>query len=108
MTQDSSLTRNQILDLRSDLDRLWPTAKCLGEATLVKTAAKNDYPADAAAYFWCELIRASGTPSEGEPGVFTPSGRHLFALNLGSQIPPAGTILLAVLAGSRWTIRYDG
>jgi hypothetical protein len=82
-----------------------PTA---GAASLLgQTVAVSTYPTTAAVYYGITPVGALGTQTEGSAGTFTPGTATFFALNLGTEIPPVGTLILLTLAGNRWVFRYD-
>ena len=79
------------------------------EAALVQTKAAGSYPTNANAFYACTPLRVDGAEVEGAPVAFVPEpSRTIFAYNLGSKVPPAGTKAVAHSCGGRWTFRYDG
>ena len=86
-----------------------PGGPVTGGALVVQTATKDTYPAAAAAYYYCEIVAVSGAEVEGGTATLTALGQYLYAYNVGSAVPAAGTTLLAVPDGrGRWTISYNG
>jgi hypothetical protein len=79
-------------------------APCL----IAQTVAVRSYPTTAASYFGCKPQTILGAEVEGGAATITPDGGVFYALNLGSAIPPAGTMILVTFVGNRWAFRYDG
>jgi hypothetical protein len=79
-----------------------------GACLVARTTTLNNYPATATSFFACNPITVLGAEVESGAGIKTASSSAFLALNLGSAIPPAGTEIIATLAGGRWVFRYDG
>ena len=61
------------------------------------------------AFYACVPLSIDGPEIEGATASFTTEGtRTMYALNVGTQVPPVGTIIIAHACGGRWTFRYDG
>lgn len=75
---------------------------------LAQTVVVNSYPTTAACYYGCQPQRILGAEVEGGAATLTPDGGAFYALNLGSAVPPAGTMVVATFVGNRWVFRYDG
>lgn len=105
-------------DLRADRDRIAQLADAIDRspygqsegATLlvVKTVQETTYPAIAASTFACQVQTPGGPETEGALGSLVATTAALYAFNLGSALPPQGTLLLATQVGDRWVIHYDG
>lgn len=104
-----STMRRRHADLEDDADaRPGVTVNC-APVLAVATYAKSSYPATASAYYACHPIAVSGAESEGSAVVTTTdTAQTVYALNLGSAVPPAGTKLLITMAGGRWEFVYNG
>lgn len=77
-------------------------------AILLKTKTLATYPTSAARYYACDVVKPGGTESEGSTGVLSvESGTVVYALNLGSAIPPSGTYLIGNNIDGRIVFRYD-
>lgn len=75
---------------------------------LAQTVAVRSYPGTAASYFGCQPQTILGAEVEGGAATITPDGGTFFALNVGSAVPPVGTLVVATFVGNRWVFRYDG
>jgi hypothetical protein len=76
---------------------------------VVQTTTVETYPTVPLSYFAVNPVSIDGEAKEGQPATFTVDSTRIFAvLNLGSQVPPSGTKLIAVSSGGRWTMQYDG
>ena len=75
---------------------------------LAQTTTVSTYPTVAATFFGCLPVTAMGTETEGTAGTLTTGSGVLYALNLGTAIPPSGTMLLVTFTDHRWVFRYDG
>ena len=109
MTIEATKLRRRHDDLVEETDRR-PRGVSTGCACmLVKTATKTTYPTTAGAFYYCQAEGVLGAESEGSAGTTSgDTGSFLYALNLGTQIPPAGTLVVVSFVASRWVFRYDG
>jgi hypothetical protein len=99
--------------LSDALDRSGDQGAAANAAIVGVTTAITAYPTVAGAFYGITPQRITGTNNEGDPGVFAselPDGAttQMVALNVGSQIPPAGTKVICEAVGGRWAFRYDG
>lgn len=108
--QDARILRDRQAVHSDALDRtLAGGPNVASAAILAKTTTITTYPTAAAAYYAVIPADAGGTETEGQPASYVPrTGNVLLALNLGSQIPPAGTYVICHAVGGRWVFRYDG
>jgi hypothetical protein len=89
--------------------RLVPFAEEGAVAILAQTRIAVSYPTVPAAFYACSPLQVDGPETEGAVATFTEdSSRMINAFNLGTQIPPPGTRIIAHDCGGRWTFRYDG
>ena len=95
---------------RAAVDRLAPFAEDGAVAVLAQTKAVSSYPTVPGAFYACvAALRSTGPRSRAPTASFTADGtRTIYALNVGTQVPPAGTRIIAHACGGRWTFRYDG
>ncbi|MDR3639059.1 MAG: hypothetical protein P4L84_34965 [Isosphaeraceae bacterium] len=74
-----------------------------------QTTKVTTYPTSAKAYYAVQAQLVGGTETEGSAGSYSSDGTSVFyALNLGSVIPPQGTIVVCYYVDYRWVFRYDG
>jgi hypothetical protein len=70
---------------------------------VVQTYARSSYPTAAKSYYACHPVKVSGTEAEGQAVTTTvDSGQTLYVANVGSTVPPSGTIVVAILVAGRW------
>lgn len=108
---DIELTRQRrrLEDLESGVVDGGTGASQGASTVLVKTSTKGSYPMDPDRYFYCQCCRIGGPEVEGGDGTVDPiGGAFLYAYNIGSRVPPSGTVLHATFVAGRWIIRYDG
>ena len=76
---------------------------------IVVTTTIASYPTSAGAFYACNPQQVTGTVAEGaSPTYLTDTSTIVYALNVGTQIPPDGTELVIHSVGGRWVFRYDG
>ncbi len=79
------------------------------DSALVQTVVETTYPTIAGAFYACIPVGLDGEEREGGLGSFIPDPtRVVYALNLGTQIPPPTTRLVITSVSGRWVFRYDG
>jgi hypothetical protein len=101
--------RERLAADRAAVDRLTPFAEDGAVAVLAQTKAISKYPTVPGAFYACVPLSIDGPEIEGATASFTTEGtRTMYALNVGTQVPPVGTIIIAHACGGRWTFRYDG
>lgn len=102
--------RLRMEEMRAILDRLDSRDSPAGcAATVLRTKTVDTYPASAGSYFACDVVNASGDEEEGEAaGLGTVATTTVFALNVGTKLPPDGTDVLASVADGRYVFQYDG
>jgi hypothetical protein len=99
--------RHQNLD---DLvDRLDISGALGSLAQLLTTVEITTYPTTAGAFYAGNPTYVNGTETEGGLASYSPDpSQVIYAYNLGTQVPPAGTRVVAHAVGGRWVFRYDG
>jgi hypothetical protein len=106
---DTRILREQLAAGRMAADRLAPFAEDGADAVLAQMKAVTTYPTVPGAFYACSPVILDGPETEGAAAGFTADGtRTIFALNVGTQVPPAGTFIIVHSCGGRWTFRYDG
>jgi hypothetical protein len=76
---------------------------------LLQTFEETTYPTDRTRYFACHIVRAAGAEAEGaDPELTTIESGPIYALNIGSKLPPPETYVIAYMTDGRWVFRYDG
>ena len=106
---ETRILRDRQASARSAAARLVPFPEDGTVAILAQTRVVASYPTVPAACYACSPLQVDGPEIEGATATFTEDGtRTLYAFNLGTQVPPPGTRLIAHACGGRWTFRYDG
>jgi hypothetical protein len=78
-------------------------------AEIIQTTTVTTYPTTAAAFYAYNPGEVNGTEAEGGAATYVvDTSTILYALNLGTMIPPNGTYVLAHHVGGRTVFRYDG
>jgi len=96
-------------DLDNLVDRLNVSGAEGSLAQLLTTVTVNVYPTAAGAFYAGNPTYVSGTETEGGVAGYSPDrSQVIYAYNLGTQIPPEGTHVVAHAVGGRWVFRYDG
>ena len=109
MTDEARTLRRRYDDLVARIDQRLPLNNTGSSSLLVKTATKTSYPTSAPSFYYCQVQTVTGAEVEGGTGTLSAdSGSFVYALNLGSAIPPVGTPLIVTFEPYRWTFRYDG
>ena len=86
-----------------------PAAAPPPSAVVVQTFAESTYPTAAASFFACRPVAvASAGAAEGAAASFSTfaSDYVIYALNLGSEVPPIGSRHVASRVGAYWVFRY--
>jgi hypothetical protein len=105
---DPRVERDRIESLDDSLDRSVGDQADGDAIIVVKTFAESAYPASAHAFYACKIHEPGGNEVEGGAGTLSDTGVVIYAYNLGSSKPPVGTALLAVQAGDRWVLVFNG
>ena len=107
---DLRILRDRQAAASDSLDRQAAAADPYGSAAMcVLTTTVTTYPTTANTFYACNPELLTGSEDEGATPTFTPdTATIIYALNLGTVIPPNGTKLVIHSAGGRWTFRYDG
>lgn len=93
--------------LSEDINRRDLSVALSSPCVLAKTTTQSVYPTNAFRFFACLPQSLYGTEQEGATGIVLSGSSCFFALNLGSTLPPTGTLVLATFTGNRWVFRYD-
>jgi hypothetical protein len=101
--RERQLNASAALDRSAGQDPYGSAAMCVITTTLVT------YPLAAAEFYACNPELLTGTETEGAAATFTAdSATVVYAVNVGTAIPPSGTKVVIHAAGGRWVFRYDG
>ncbi len=106
---DCRIERERQKALSSALDRVAPFVASDTTALLVTTTTVAAYPTTAAAFYASNPTEIDGSEVEGASAAYTADATQVvYVLNVGTQVPPAGTVVVAHAVGGRWVFRYDG
>lgn len=84
-----------------------PPTDC-SAATLLTTTTVGTYPTSASAFYACFANDVGGVETEGTAATYSTGTAIVYALNIGSAVPPSGTKVVAHAVGGRWVFRWDG
>jgi hypothetical protein len=106
---DNRVERERQKALSGVIDRIVPFAADGSTALLVTTTMVTTYPSTAASFYASNPTEIDGSEVEGGAASYTADTTQIvFALNVGTQVPPVGTRVVAHAVGGRWVFRYDG
>jgi hypothetical protein len=106
---DSRIQRERQKALSGAVDRVAPFAADTPAALLVTTTTVTTYPATAGAFYASNPTEIDGSEVEGGAATYTAdTTQAVYVLNVGTQVPPSGTRVVAHAVGGRWVFRYDG
>ena len=103
--------RERAAFLSDALDRSGGPGPAASAAVVGVTVVIATYPTTAGAYYGITPQRILGTNAEGDSATFESElddATTMVALNVGTQVPPAGTKVICEGVGGRWVFRYDG
>jgi len=105
---DLRIQRNRATAQDEVLDRLDDAARHGAAAIVAATTTVTTYPTSAGVFYAANTIEIDGAETEGTAASYTAQSGIVYILNVGSQIPPLGTRVVAHAVGGRWVFRYDG
>jgi hypothetical protein len=107
---DLRVMRERQLNVAAGLDRLSTVGGSYGSAAICAvTTVVTAYPTVAGRYYAVNPQIITGTEIEGAIPTFTAdTNTVIYALNLGTAIPPPGTNMVIHGGSGRWCFRYDG
>ena len=101
--RDRQTAAESALDRSSGEDSYGSAAMCAITTTV------TTYPTSAGVFYGCNPELLTGAETEGATPTFVPdTATVVYAVNLGTAIPPNGTIIVIHSVGGRWAFRYDG
>jgi hypothetical protein len=107
MSSEVRRVRLESLAIGEQIDASTRTQTIAPDRVLVQTSTKDAYPTTASAYYYCQVCSITGTPTEGGSATVTPlAGRFMYAYNIGTTVPPVGTIRTAHLRDGRYIFQY--
>jgi hypothetical protein len=106
---DLRVMRERQLATSSALDRSTGQDLYGSAALCVITTTVMTYPTSAAAFYACNPELLTGAETEGAAATFTAdTATVVYAVNVGTAIPPSGTKIVIHAVGGRWVFRFDG
>jgi hypothetical protein len=100
--RDRQLAGRETFDSSLGGDRFPGSSAMLAQTTTVAT-----YPTTAAAFYAVVPCGIDGAESEGSAATYVPrTGSVAYAFNLGTEVPPSGTMVVCHAVGGRWCFRY--
>lgn len=109
MTDDeAAILRRRMADQIDDADRDSVSASREGPL-VVTTVTMTTYPTAARRMYAVQITKPGGIEIEGQTVTIAAAvGGTFAAANLGSAIPPVGTVLIIDQVDGYWTFVYDG
>ena len=109
MAADNRIERERLKSLSGVINRVAPFGADGSTALLVTTTTLTSYPSAAASFYASNPTEIDGSEVEGGAASYTADATQvIYALNVGTQIPPVGTRVVAHEVAGRWVFRYDG
>ena len=106
---DSRIERERQKALRGVLDRIAPFVTDGSAARPGHDDNRQTYPTTAGAFYASNPTEIDGSEVEGATASYTAdTSQVVYVLNVGTQVPPLGTRVIAHAVGGRWVFRYDG
>jgi hypothetical protein len=101
--------RNRQAEARDDLDSLQDTAPTGSGGIVLQTFTQTTYPTTAGAIYACNPCFVNALDTEGATATITPDTTQvIYALNLGSTVPPTGTTVIGITIGGRTSFCWSG
>lgn len=106
---DDDYLRERIIELEDRIDNEYGETPEGSLCEFVTLFEEDEYPTEPNKFFAAHPTSIGGTEDEGESASFNAANdRKIYVYNVGSQVPPEGTKIMATLVGRRWVIRFDG
>jgi hypothetical protein len=100
--------RHRLKDAEDLIWRLHREPFAADSGLILRTKTETTYPTAAASSFACDILRAGGVEEEGAAAELTVVSHTVYALNVGTKLPPVGTDVVAIYEDGRWAFQYDG
>lgn len=108
-TDEARTLRNRLAAMEAVIDRLDARdATAPAGAIVLRTKTVGTYPTTATSFFACELVTPGGVEAEGASASLAAVATTVYALGVGTKIPPTGTRVVAVIQDGRFAFQYDG
>jgi hypothetical protein len=105
---EERILRQRLADLEIYDDRTSVSPNDCDVSVLGTTAVKVTYPTTANCVYFLTTGQIDAQDTEGATATIAPDSGSLFALNLGTGIPPVGTPVVVTTVGGRNVFRFDG
>jgi hypothetical protein len=106
---DLRTQRERHAALDDSVDNAEDNAADCAAAMVCTTTMVAAYPAAAASFFAVNPTDVGSPEIEGGPATYTANTTQVsYVLNVGTQVPPVGTRVVAHAVGGRWVFRFDG
>jgi hypothetical protein len=105
---DARTQRDRAAALDAVVDRMQSPPGDCNAAALFTTTTQVTYPTTATAFFAVLLTDVGSPEVEGGSATYTTGTAIFQALNIGTAVPPSGTLVIAHATGGRWCFRFDG
>jgi hypothetical protein len=107
---DLRILRDRQTAAATAIDRSATAGDAHGSAAMcVITTTISSYPTSTGVFYACNPELLTGSEFEGAaPSFSADTASVVYALNLGTAVPPNGTIVVIHAVGGRWAFRFDG
>ena len=105
---EDRIVRARVADLEAYGDRTNISPNDCDVSVVGTTDVLEAYPTTANSVYYIKTAQIDADATEGSVAALTLDSGVLFAINLGTAIPPTGTAVIVSLLGGRWAFRYDG
>jgi hypothetical protein len=105
---EARILRDRQAFLGGEVDRSGELPPDGAAAILAVTTTVDTYPTSPSAFYAANPAEFNSDETEGAPATLvSDTSTLLFAYNLGTEVPPAGTQVVCHAVGGRWCFRYD-
>lgn len=104
---EARISRDRQQSIKDQINRSPAPPPDGARSLLVMTTVDQSYPTTAGVFYAVFETDVTGPETEGAIPAFSAGTQFFFALNMGSGIPPQGTVVLAESQGGIWCFRYD-
>lgn len=107
-SRDARQLRNHTSELAGAVDRAGNTGGAGALIMVVKTFQQVTYPGVANAVYACHPVDVSFPETEGAtPTLTVQTNATIDVLNVGSAVPPIGTLRIAAMIDGFWVFGYS-
>jgi hypothetical protein len=105
---EARTNRNRSIAIDDMADRLAQPNPYVHRSLVVITTTVTAYPTVAQSVYACLQSDPTVAESEGATATYANGTGILYALNVGTAVPPPGTRLILEAVKGKWLFRFDG